>query len=96
MRRSQVVPRAIANLNIEWSFQNTNTQSCTRKPDGSLSCVSVHPDGFEWCVNAAVVDANGTVYVQQLAIGSAYTPASMDKRGRIYSQNDEILFVVGK
>ena len=23
------------NLNIEWSFQNTNTQSCTRNPDGT-------------------------------------------------------------
>jgi hypothetical protein len=33
---------------------------------------------------------------QQLAIGAAYTPASMDKVGRIYSQNDGILFIVGK
>ena len=105
------------NLKIEWSFQNTNTQSCTRNPDGSITCVSDHPDGFEWCVNAAVVDAKGTVYAnsedgnlyaigqggvfrqrifQQLAIGAAYTPASMDKRGRIYSQNDGMLFVVGR
>ncbi len=105
-----------SNLNIEWSFQNTNTQSCTRNPDGSTTCVSDHPDGFEWCVNAVVVDEKGTVYAnsedgnlyaikeggmhfekifQQLAIGAAYTPASMDKLGRIYSQNDGILFVVG-
>ncbi|HXB20034.1 MAG TPA: hypothetical protein VNV88_01575 [Candidatus Solibacter sp.] len=105
------------NLNIEWNFKNTNTQSCTRNADGSLTCVTDHPDGFEWCVNAAVVDANGTVYAnsedgnlyaigqggillqrifQQLAIGAAYTPASMDAKGRIYSQNDGHLFVVGK
>jgi outer membrane protein assembly factor BamB len=66
-------------------------------------------------VNAAVVDANGTVYAnsedgnlyaiaqggtltghifQNLAIGAAYTPASMDGNGRIYSQNDGFLFVV--
>ena len=104
------------NLNIEWSFQNTNTQSCTRNPDGSLTCVSDHPDGFEWCVNAAIVDANGVVYAnsedgnlyaigqggvllermfQQLALGAAYTPASMDSSGRIYSQNAGHLFVVG-
>jgi outer membrane protein assembly factor BamB len=51
-----------ASLQVEWSFKATNTQSCTRQPDGSLQCVSDHPDGFEWCVNAAAVDANGTVY----------------------------------
>jgi len=105
------------NLNIEWNFQNTNTQSCTRNADGTVSCVSDHPNGFEWCVNAAVVDSNGIVYAnsedgnlyaigqggvmlqrifQQLAIGAAYTPASMDANGRIYSQNDGHLFIVGK
>jgi len=105
------------NLNLEWSFQNTNTQACTRNPDGTITCVSDHPNGFEWCVNAAVVDANGTVYAnsedgnlyaigqggvlvqnifQQLAIGAAYTPASLDNNGRIYSQNDGHLFVVGR
>jgi hypothetical protein len=105
------------NLNLEWSFQNTNTQSCTRNPDGTISCQTTNPNGFEWCVNAAVVDANGVVYAnsedgnlyaigqggvlvqsifQQLAIGAAYTPASMDGKGRIYSQNDGHLFVVGR
>jgi outer membrane protein assembly factor BamB len=24
--------------------------------------VSDHPDGFEWCINAAAVDKNGVVY----------------------------------
>ncbi|MGH9763954.1 MAG: hypothetical protein ACREAC_24235, partial [Blastocatellia bacterium] len=49
------------NLGIEWSFQNTNTQSCTRNPDGTITCVSDHPHGFEWCVNAPVVDSQGVV-----------------------------------
>ncbi len=104
------------NLAIEWSFQNMNTQSCTRNPDGSLSCVSDHPHSFEWCVNAPVVDANGVVYAnsedgnlfainqggtlrqkifQQLAVGAAYTPASLGNDGKIYSQNAGHLFVVG-
>jgi len=116
-RQSFFVTQFDPDLNIEWSFQNTNTESCSRNADGSLACVSDHPDGFEWCVNAAVVDANGTVYAnsedgnlyvirqggilqqrifQQLAVGAAYTPASLDASGRIYSQNDGVLFVVGR
>jgi hypothetical protein len=50
------------NLVPEWRFQNTNTQTCTRQPDGTLSCVNDTPNGFEWCINAPAVDANGTVY----------------------------------
>jgi uncharacterized protein (TIGR03437 family) len=105
-----------ANLNIEWSYQNTNTDSCTRNADGSLTCVSDHPAGFEWCVNSPVVDINGVVYAnsedgnlyaigqggtaaqkifQQLSLGAAYTPASLGGDGKIYSQNDGHLFVVG-
>lgn len=103
------------NLNIEWRFQNTNTQSCTRNADGTITCKSDHPNGFEWCVNAPVVDLNGVVYAnsedgnlyaiqqggtsiqrifQNLALGAAYTPVSLDSSGRIYSQNDGVLFVV--
>lgn len=56
------------NLNIEWKFQNTNNQLCTRQSDGSISCVpnssgTQWPNvGFEWCINAPVVDVNGVVY----------------------------------
>jgi len=51
-----------ADLVPEWRFQNTNTKTCTRQPDGSLSCVDDTPNGFEWCINAPAVDGNGTVY----------------------------------
>ncbi|HEX3248782.1 MAG TPA: hypothetical protein VHS05_05090 [Pyrinomonadaceae bacterium] len=104
------------NLNVEWRFQNTNTFSCTRQPDGSVTCVNDHPNGFEWCVNAMAIDVNGVVYAnsedgnlfalnpdgtlkqkifQQLALGAAYTPASIGLDGKIYSQNAGHLFVVG-
>ncbi len=104
------------NLNVEWRFQNTNTFSCTRQPDGSVTCTDDHPNGFEWCVNAMAIDANGVVYAnsedgnlfalnpdgtlkqkifQQLALGAAYTPASIGLDGKIYSQNAGHLFVVG-
>jgi outer membrane protein assembly factor BamB len=49
-------------MTVEWSFQNTNTQSCTRQADGSVTCVNDHPHSFEWCVNAPVVDRLGVVY----------------------------------
>jgi hypothetical protein len=104
------------NLSVEWMFQNTNTLSCTRHPDNSVTCVSDHPVGFEWCVNAPAIDSNGVTYAnsedgnlfalnpegtlkqkifQQLAIGAAYTPASIGADGKIYSQNDGHLYVVG-
>ncbi|HWW94002.1 MAG TPA: hypothetical protein VN375_11580 [Vicinamibacteria bacterium] len=96
-------------LNIEWSFQNTN-----RQPSA--------PNGFEWCVNAPAIDANGVVYAnsedgnlyaipqghsgvfttpQQTlflkeAIGAAYTPLSLGPDGKVYTLNAGSLFVVGK
>ena len=50
------------NMNVEWRFQNTNTLSCSRDANGNVTCVSDHPFGFEWCVNAFVVDSNSTLY----------------------------------
>jgi hypothetical protein len=51
------------NLQKQWSYTATNTDSCRRDGSGNFSCTSDHPQGFEWCVNAAAVDENGTVYV---------------------------------
>ena len=50
------------NLNVEWRFQNTNTLSCSRDQSGNVTCVSDHPNGFEWCVNAFVIDGAGVAY----------------------------------
>jgi outer membrane protein assembly factor BamB len=50
------------NLAPEWQFRNTNTQSCSRNPNGTLTCTTTHPNGFEWCINAPAVDVNGIVY----------------------------------
>jgi hypothetical protein len=98
-----------AHLNVEWRFQNTSIQSA-------------HPNGFEWCVNAPVIDPNGLVYANnedgklysipqghsgvftmpeqaiflKQAIGAAYTPLSIGPDGRVYTQNDGSLFVVGR
>lgn len=55
-------PAVAGKMLTEWSFQNTNTQACIRNPDGSLTCTSVPPNVFEWCINMPAVDKNGTVY----------------------------------
>ena len=44
------------------------------------------------------INPDGTlkkIIFQQLAIGAAYTPASLGADGKIYSQNDGHLYVVG-
>lgn len=51
-----------ANLQKQGSFTATNTYACQRDASGDLSCTSDHPQGFEWGVNAAAIDENGTVY----------------------------------
>lgn len=105
-----------SDMRVEWMFQSTNHESCSRGANGTITCIENHPEGFEWCVNAFVVDKDGVVYAnsedgwlyaiaqpgtlksrifQQLALGAAYTPTSMDAIGRIYSQNAGHLFVAG-
>ncbi len=51
------------NLNVEWLFQNTNNQSCTRQADQSITCFPGASHGFPWGVNAPAVDKNGVIYV---------------------------------
>ena len=46
----------------EWKWQNANTETCTRRPDGSLSCVADQPGGFEFCINAPAIDRDGVIY----------------------------------
>jgi hypothetical protein len=118
------ITRLDPNLKVEWKFQNTNNQACTRNPDGSITCGpnssgNQWPNvGFEWCINAPVVDANGVVYANsedgylyaiksdgtlkatniflQLALGAAYTPLAIGPDGKVYTENDGYLFVVGQ
>jgi len=79
-----------ANLVPEWRFRNTSTQSCARQADGSLRCVSDHPDGFEWCINAAAIDADGTVYANSedgnvYSIGQGHTGVFTEYRQRFFT-----------
>ena len=51
-----------ANMNVEWHFRNTNTKSCAYDSLHNLHCNEDHPNGFEWCINAPAIDAQGTIY----------------------------------
>ena len=106
-------PYYIAQLNTslvpEWQFKSTTIDAD-------------HPNGFEWCINAPAIDANGTVYANsedgnvyaipqghtgvfttpssklflRIAIGAAYTPLAIGADGKLYTENDGYLFVVGQ
>jgi hypothetical protein len=73
------ITRLSPSLDIEWQFRNTNTKSCERNPNGTISCFDDHPNGFEWCVNAPAVDANGTTYANS-EDGSVY---AIDRDGHL-------------
>jgi outer membrane protein assembly factor BamB len=100
-------PYFIAQLNAdmveEWSFRNDSIDVD-------------HPHGYEWCVNAPAVDANGTVYANsedgnvyvidqtgklkgkmflRTSIEAAYTPVALGPDGKIYTENDGDVFVLG-
>ena len=49
-------------LTAEWRFASTNTETCSRAGDGTLTCVADHPHGFEFCVNHVAIDRDGVVY----------------------------------
>jgi outer membrane protein assembly factor BamB len=79
-------------LQPEWQFQNTNDQLCQRQPDGTVSCTTVPPGGFERCVNAPAVDQRGTVYATS-EDGSLYRIEQ--GHSGVFTQPDGKLFLSG-
>lgn len=96
------------NLNIEWQFQSTNLSNghsggyewCINMPaidkngnvyvnseDGNIY---VLPQGH----TGTFTNPTGSMFLKQ-AIGAAYTPLSIGPDGKLYTQNDGHLFVVG-
>ena len=59
--------------------------------NGTVFANSEDGNLYELDRNGALVN---TVFTN-LAIGAAYTPLSIGPDGRIYTQNDGILFVIG-
>jgi hypothetical protein len=88
----------------EWRFKNTSTDSshnngfewCINAPavDAAGNVYANSEDGSLYVLRqgGALI---GSLFLNQ-AIGAAYTPLSLDGRGRILTENDGILFAVGQ
>jgi hypothetical protein len=97
------------------SFTNTETRTCERAPDGTVTCVdaqrvrvvhqrpAVDRDGVLYGLsedgNLYVIDNQGhqreKVFLSK-TIASAYTPVSLDPRGRVHAQDNGELYVLGR
>lgn len=97
-----------ADFNIEWSFQSTTIDSdhpngyewCINMPaidmDGNVYVNSEDGNVYELPQGNSGVftTATGKLFLDS-AIGAAYTPISVGPEGRLYTQNNGHLFVVG-
>jgi len=91
------------NMNIEWQFKNTSTNSthnngfewCINAPAVALfGNVYVNSEDGNLYVLRQGDTAIGKIFLKQ-ALGAAYTPLSLGPDGKIYTENDGILFAVG-
>jgi outer membrane protein assembly factor BamB len=97
-----------ANLNVEWQFQNTTLD--VGHPNGYEWCINApavdstgvvyvnSEDGNLYSLPQGHTGVFNTPQQQKflkLAIGAAYTPLSIGADGRIYTQNDGHLLIVG-
>jgi hypothetical protein len=85
-----------ANLHIEWRYQSVdNFEWCVNAPavDKNGTVYADSEDGYVYVINRGGT-LKGKVFLQS-AVGAAYTPISLDRQGRIYTENDGNMFVVG-
>jgi len=91
------------NMGIEWQFKNTTKDS--NHPNGFEWCINAPAIDLFGNVFANSEDGNlykikpggtalGQIFLNK-ALGAAYTPLSLGPDGRIYTENDGILFAVG-
>jgi hypothetical protein len=91
-------------MNILWQFKNTSTDAT--HSNGFEWCINAPAIDIAGNVYANSEDGNlyvigqgarlfGKIFLNQ-ALGAAYTPLSLGPDGRIYTENDGILFSVGQ
>ncbi len=92
------------NMDIEWQFQNTSTDGTHH--NGFEWCINAPAIDLLGNVYANSEDGNlyvirqggtllGHIFLNQ-ALGAAYTPLSLGPDGKLYTENDGILFAVGQ
>ncbi len=91
-------------MNVEWQFKNTSTDSTHN--NGFEWCINA--PAIDLLGNVYVNSEDGNLFVLQQggglvgniflnqAVGAAYTPLSLGFDGKIYTENDGLLFVVGR
>lgn len=91
------------NMGIEWQFKNTSTDGTHN--NGFEWCINA--PAVDQVGNVFVNSEDGRLYVLRQggtqigniflnqAVGAAYTPLSLGPDGKIYTENDGILFAVG-
>jgi outer membrane protein assembly factor BamB len=85
-----------ADLAIEWKYQSVdNFEWCVNAPavDKNGTVYADSEDGNVYVINQGGT-LKGKLFLQS-AVGAAYTPIALGRDGKIYTENDGNMFVVG-
>jgi hypothetical protein len=85
-----------ADLGIEWQYQSVdNYEWCVNAPavDKNGTVYADSEDGNVFVINQGG-SLKGKLFLQS-AVGAAYTPIAIGRDGKIYTENDGNMFVVG-
>ena len=85
-----------ADLTIEWQYKSVdNFEWCVNAPavDGNGTVYADSEDGNVYVINQGGT-LKGKLFLQS-AVGAAYTPIAVGRDGKIYTDNDGNMFVVG-
>ncbi len=85
-----------ADLKPEWKYKSpTNFEWCVNAPavDSAGTVYANSEDGNVYVINQGGT-LKGNIFLR-LSVGAAYTPVAIGRDGRIYTENDGDMFVVG-
>jgi outer membrane protein assembly factor BamB len=86
-----------ADLAIEWQYKSVdNFEWCVNAPavDKNGTVYADSEDGYVYAIKQGGT-LKGKLFLQS-AVGAAYTPIAIGRDGKIYTENDGDMFVVGK